>query len=122
MFRAYRCPKHVELFMIISKIFASSWYLSSFSYMMYGHTYIKNAPILLCFSTTVQPSGVALKKTSILQWTEYIHVKNNFKCEMNLLQIKKVKVFLPRLHLFFTSALDCDEWSTLSPGRDPSTN
>jgi len=27
--------------MIISKIFASSWYLSSFSYMMHGHTYIR---------------------------------------------------------------------------------
>jgi hypothetical protein len=37
---AYRCPKHVELF-ITNKIVASSWYLSSFSYMMHGHTYIK---------------------------------------------------------------------------------
>ena len=26
---AYRCPKHVELFKIINKIVASSWYLSS---------------------------------------------------------------------------------------------
>jgi len=26
--------------MIINKIVASSWYLSSFSYMMHGHTYI----------------------------------------------------------------------------------
>jgi len=25
--------------MIINKIFASSWYLPSFSYMMHGHTY-----------------------------------------------------------------------------------
>ena len=39
----YGCPKHVELFMIINKIVASSWYLSSFSYMMQGHTYIKFA-------------------------------------------------------------------------------
>jgi hypothetical protein len=38
---AYRCPKHVELFMIINKIVASIWYLSSFLYMMHGHTYIK---------------------------------------------------------------------------------
>ena len=35
------CPKHVELFMIINKIVASSWDLSSFSYMMHGNTYIK---------------------------------------------------------------------------------
>jgi len=27
--------------MIINKIVASSWYLSSFSCMMHGHTYIK---------------------------------------------------------------------------------
>jgi hypothetical protein len=27
---AYRCPKHVDLFTIINKIVASSWYLSSF--------------------------------------------------------------------------------------------
>ena len=38
---AYRCPKHVEIFMIINKIVASSRYLSSFSYIMHGHTYIK---------------------------------------------------------------------------------
>jgi len=29
--------------MIINKIVASSWYLSSFSYMMHRHTYIKLA-------------------------------------------------------------------------------
>ena len=39
---AYRCPKHVDLFIIINKIVASSWYLLSFSYMMHGHTYIIN--------------------------------------------------------------------------------
>jgi len=38
MFQASICPKHVELFIIIV---ASSWYLSSFSYTMHGHTYIK---------------------------------------------------------------------------------
>jgi len=27
--------------MIINKIFASSWYFSSFQYTMHGHTYIK---------------------------------------------------------------------------------
>jgi len=27
--------------MMINKIVASSWYLSSFSYMMHGHTYVK---------------------------------------------------------------------------------
>jgi len=27
--------------MIINKIVASSWYLSSFSYMVHGHTYIR---------------------------------------------------------------------------------
>ena len=44
---AYRCRKHVELFMIINKIFASSWYLSSFSYMMHGHTYIKSSKVVV---------------------------------------------------------------------------
>jgi len=29
------------LLLITNKIVASSWYLSSFSYMMHGHTYIK---------------------------------------------------------------------------------
>jgi len=32
--RPYKCPKHVELFMIINKIFASSWYLKIIWYLI----------------------------------------------------------------------------------------
>jgi hypothetical protein len=54
---AYRCPKHVQLFMITNTIVASSWYLSSFSYMMHGHTYSKfeynTLKISPCYSTSI---------------------------------------------------------------------
>jgi len=52
----YRCPKHVLLFMIINHIVESSWYLSSFSYMMHGHTYIKFVKKELS-STSTHPMG-----------------------------------------------------------------
>jgi hypothetical protein len=50
---AYRCPKHVEIFMIINKIVASSWYLSLFSYMMHGHT----CTIISCDSSAGAVNG-----------------------------------------------------------------
>ena len=46
----YICPKHLEIISTNITIVVSSWYLSLFSYMMHGHTYIKFFAPLLTFS------------------------------------------------------------------------
>jgi hypothetical protein len=44
--------KYVDLFMIINKIVALSWCLSSFSYMMHGHTFIRFAYYIVYMAVT----------------------------------------------------------------------
>jgi CHASE2 domain-containing sensor protein len=75
---AHRCLKHVELFMIINKIVASSWYLSSFSYMMHGHTYIKFVSVFL-----------ALCNTSCILRPYYIIVPNRAQSQIREMKPKE---------------------------------
>ena len=71
------CPKHLEIVMIINKIFASRWYLSSFSYMLHGHTYIKHVrrnKILLTNNTEIFENLINLILTNSVKLTNMVSV------------------------------------------------